>query len=125
MSIDGFELQTAELVRKFGLHNKVWEQMGASGISHFAQSGSGESSFPPWAMVLSSSVATFICVMLCVGFVCTRMWRKTVEMENVISDLRTEVNDLRAVVLTARARAIEQDEVVQAKLARLCTLFGH
>ena len=124
MTVDGFDQQAAVLVRKFGLHNKVWKKMGTSGISHFAQRDTGESSFPPWAMVLSSSVATFICMMLCVGLVGTRMWRKTVEMQNVISVLRTEVNDLRAVVLTARARAAEQDEAVQAELSRLQTLFG-
>ena len=45
-------------------------------------------------------------------------------MQNVISVLRTEVNDLRAVVLMARARAAEQDEAVQAELSRLQTLFG-
>ena len=97
--------------------------MGASGISHFAQRGPGETKFPSWAMILTSSVATFLCVAVCVGFVCARMQKKSVEMQRVIGDLRTEVNDLRVVVLTAWARASEADEAVRAELDEIRSRF--
>ena len=64
-----------------------------------------------------------MCVAVCVGFVCAWMQKKAVEMQRVIGDLRSEVNDLRAVILTARARASEQDEAVRAELDEIRSRF--
>ena len=122
-SIQGFELKTAELTRKFGLGDKIWKHVGLSGISRFARGG--ETIFPPWAWVLTCSVAAVICVSVGVGIVWAKMRKNEADMQKVIGDLKTEVNDLRGIVLTFRARASEQDESVRAKLEEIRSRFRH
>ena len=46
MSIDDYELQTAEFVRKFALSNKVWEQMGALGFRNLRTGAPENPVFP-------------------------------------------------------------------------------
>ena len=70
-----------------------------------------------------SSLATFVFGAVCVGFVCMRMQKKALEMQKVIGDLRSEVNDLRGIVLTARTRATESQEAVRAELEEIRSRF--
>ena len=53
---------------------------------------SGETKFPPWAWVLTCSVAAVICVSVGVGIVWAKMRKNEADMQKVIGDLKTEVN---------------------------------
>ena len=121
-SLDGFDLDTTELVRT-ELDNKIWKKMGTSGISHFVLKGAGGTILPPWSLILISSLATFVFGAVCVGFVCMRMQKKALEMQQVIGDLRSEVNDLRVIALTAKTRAAENQEAIQVELDEIRSRF--
>ena len=80
-------------------------------------------SFPPWAWVLICSVAALSCIAVGVGLAWARMRREASEMQKQLGNLKAEVNDLRAVVLTFRARNTEQDASIRAEIEELRARF--
>ena len=123
MSVQGFEMQTEELTRKFGQNDKIWKHIGIPGFSHFAMGGPAVTVFPPWAWVLVCSVAALSCIAVGVGFAWARMRKEASDTQKLLGNLKAEINDLRGVVLTFRARNTEQDASIRAEIEDLRARF--
>ena len=121
-SLDNFDLETAELVRT-ELDGRIWKKMGTSGIEHFVLKDAGGTNLPPWSLILITSLASFVIGAACVCFFYLRTQKKTLEMQNVIGEMKKEHNELRGIVLTARTRTTECNQSFRAELDEIRSRF--